>query len=169
MSEPIRGRVVRIGDDVDTDVMLPGAYLNLSDRESLAPHLLETYDPEIAARIAPGDVIVAGRNCGTGSSREHAPLAMLGRGVQAIVAVSFARIFQRNCINLGLPAIEHAEAARALRDGETVTLDLEAGRIDGESGSWELPPQPEFIADLVEAGGLVPWVRARLAARGGAA
>lgn len=161
----IRGRVVRIGDDVDTDVMLPGAYLNLSDPASLAPHLLETYDPQIAARIAPGDVIVAGRNCGTGSSREHAPLAMLGRGVQALIAESFARIFLRNCINLGLPAVEHAEAARALRDGQIVTLDLEGGRIRSGAREWTLPPQPPFIADLVAAGGLVPWVQARLAGR----
>jgi 3-isopropylmalate/(R)-2-methylmalate dehydratase small subunit len=165
VTAPIRGRVVRIGHDVDTDVMLPGAYLNLSDRESLAPHLFENYDPAIAAQIASGDVIVAGRNCGTGSSREHAPLAMLGRGVQAIIAESFARIFLRNCINLGLPVVEHEAAARALRDGEIVTLDLEAGWIRSDAGEWTLPPRPAFIAHLLEAGGLVPWVQTRLAAR----
>jgi 3-isopropylmalate/(R)-2-methylmalate dehydratase small subunit len=103
----ISGRVVRIGDDVDTDVMLPGAYLNITDPQELGTHLLETYsDPEVGKRIEAGDILVAGRNCGMGSSREHAPLAMIGRGVQAVVAVSFARIFQRNCINLGLLAIE---------------------------------------------------------------
>jgi 3-isopropylmalate dehydratase small subunit len=162
----ITGRVVRIGDDVDTDVMLPGKYLNVTDPEELAPHLLETYsDPEVGRRIAPGDVIVAGRNCGMGSSREHAPLAMIGRGVQAVVAESFARIFQRNCINLGLLAIEQPEAARALRDGDEVTIDTAAGRITWEGGEASLPPQPPFIQEMLARGGIVEWARHRLAER----
>jgi 3-isopropylmalate/(R)-2-methylmalate dehydratase small subunit len=167
MTDPvISGRVVRIGDDVDTDVMLPGAYLNITDPQELGTHLLETYsDPEVGRRIAPGDVLVAGRNCGMGSSREHAPLAMIGRGVQAVVAVSFARIFQRNCINLGLLAIEQPEAARALRDGDTVTIDTGAGRISWDGGDAELPPQPPFIQDLLARGGIVEWTRHRLAQR----
>jgi len=162
----ISGRVVRIGDDVDTDVMLPGAYLNITDPTELGTHLLETYsDPDVGRRIEPGDIIVAGRNCGMGSSREHAPLAMLGRGVQAVVAVSFARIFQRNCINLGLLAIEQPEAATALRDGDTVTIDSSAGRITWDGGEASLPPQPQFIQDLLAQGGIVEWARHRLEER----
>jgi len=165
MSAPISGRVVRLGDDVDTDVILPGAYLNLTDPEELGRHLLETYDPEVAAKVAPGDVIVAGRNMGMGSSREHAVLALKGRGVQAVVADSFARIFLRNCLNLGLPAIAHPEAAAALRDGETVEVDLEHGLLAGETERWTLPRQPPFLTDLLHDGGLVPWVRRRLSQR----
>jgi 3-isopropylmalate dehydratase small subunit len=162
----LSGRVVRIGDDVDTDVMLPGAYLNITDPQELGAHLLETYsDPEVGRRIAPGDIIVAGRNCGMGSSREHAPMAMIGRGVQAVVAVSFARIFQRNCMNLGLPAIEQPEAAAALRDGDTVTIDAGAGRITWSDGEAEMPPQPPFIQELLASGGIVAWARQRLAER----
>lgn len=164
--EIIRGRVVRIGDDVDTDVMLPGAYLNITDPAELGTHLLETYsDPDVGGRIAPGDVLVAGRNCGLGSSREHAPLAMIGRGVQAVVAVSFARIFQRNCINLGLLAIEQPEAATAMRDGDTVTIDTRAGRIAWDGGEARLPPHPPFIQDLLAQGGIVAWARRRLEER----
>lgn len=158
----IAGRVVRLGDDVDTDVMLPGAYLNVTDPEELGRHLLEGYDPQVASRVAPGDVVVAGTNLGAGSSREHAVLAMQGRGVQAVVAASFARIFLRNCLNLGLPAIEHPEAARALADGERVEIDLAGGELRGEHAAWALPPQPDFLTDLLRDGGLVPWVRRRL-------
>lgn len=165
MSELIEGRVVRLGDDVDTDVILPGAYLNMTEPEQLAPHLLEGYDPEVAQRVQQGDVLVAGSNMGMGSSREHAVLAMKGRGVQAVVAESFARIFLRNCLNLGLPAIEHPAAAAALRDGETVTIDLPNGVMRSEGEQWELPPQPPFLTELLHDGGLVPWVRRRLQQR----
>jgi 3-isopropylmalate/(R)-2-methylmalate dehydratase small subunit len=158
----IEGRVVRLGDDVNTDVIIPGAYLNLTDPEELGQHLLEGYDPEVAARVSAGDVLVAGRNMGAGSSREHAVLAMRGRGVQAVIAESFARIFLRNCLNLGLPAIEHPDAARALAAGERVRLDLAAGTLAGEHDCWALPPQPPFLTELLADGGLVPWVRRRL-------
>ncbi|MCO8269105.1 3-isopropylmalate dehydratase small subunit [Actinoplanes sp. TRM 88003] len=156
------GGVVRIGDNVDTDMMVPGAYLNVTDPELLAPHLLEAYDPAVTARIVPGTILVAGSNLGMGSSREHAQLALRGRGVQAVIAESFARIFFRNCVNLGLPVIEHPSAARALRDGAPVTVDLAAGRMSSEGAEWAIPPAPPFIAELVAAGGLVPWVRNRL-------
>lgn len=162
MSSSLTGRVVRIGDNVDTDVMIAGAYLNVTDPAELGTHLFETYSPEIAARIARGDIIVAGRNCGMGSSREHAPLAMLGRGIQAVIAVSFARIFFRNCINLGLPVIEHPEAAAALEDGADVTVDFENAQLTDREHSWRLPEQPPFLAELIGAGGLVSWVRNRL-------
>jgi 3-isopropylmalate/(R)-2-methylmalate dehydratase small subunit len=158
----LAGRVVRVGDNVDTDVILPGAYLNVTDPAELGRHLLEGYDPDVAARVTTGDIIVAGRNMGTGSSREHAVLAIRGRGVQAVIAETFARIFLRNCLNLGLPAIEHAEAAHALGEGERVEIDLVAGTLTGESETWRLAPQPPFLTELLAAGGLVPWVRHRL-------
>jgi 3-isopropylmalate/(R)-2-methylmalate dehydratase small subunit len=158
----IAGRVVRLGANVNTDVILPGAYLNMTDPAELGTHLLEGYDPEVAARVSAGDVLVAGRNMGAGSSREHAVLAMQGRGVQAVIAESFARIFLRNCLNLGLCAIEHPDAARALDDGEQVQIDLAAGTLAGEHDRWTLPPQPPFLTELLADGGLVPWVRRRL-------
>jgi 3-isopropylmalate/(R)-2-methylmalate dehydratase small subunit len=165
VSELIEGRVVRLGDDVNTDNILPGPYLNLTDPEQLGAHLLETYDTEIAARIRPGDVLVGGVNFGMGSSREQAQVAIQARGVAAIVAAGFARIFLRNCINVGLPAVESPEASAALRDGEIVRIDLASGLIRGEGESWPVPPQPPFLQELIDAGGLVPWVRQRLRER----
>lgn len=162
----IEGRVVRLGDDVNTDNILPGPYLNLTDPEELGKHLLETYDSEIATRIRPGDILVAGVNFGMGSSREQAQVALKARRVQAILAASFARIFLRNCINVGLPAVETPEASAALADGETIRVDLRAGMIEGERGSWSIPEQPPFLEELISVGGLVPWVRRRLAERG---
>lgn len=160
------GPVVRLGDDVDTDVMLPGKYLNLSAPEDLAPHLLETYDAGVAERVVPGTILVAGRNFGMGSSREHAPIAMIARGVQAVVADTFARIFYRNCVNLGLPAIAHPEAAAAIADGAIVTIDLLGGTISADGATWSIPPAPPFLTELLDAGGLVEWTRRRLAAQG---
>jgi len=166
MKGPITGRVVRLGDDVNTDMMLPGAYLNLTEPEDLAPHLLETYhDPEVPRRIQRGDILVAGRNCGTGSSREHAQLAAMGRGISAIVAVSFARIFQRNCLNVGLLAIENAEAAAAVTDGDELTIDLQAGELRWSTGTVVLPPQPPFVQEMIDSGGIVGWVQKRLKER----
>jgi 3-isopropylmalate/(R)-2-methylmalate dehydratase small subunit len=167
LEQPIEGRVVRVGDNVNTDVIIAGPYLNLSDPVELGTHLLETYDPELSARLAAGDVLVAGENFGSGSSREQAPIAILGRGIPVVIAASFARIFLRNAINLGLPAIESREAAAALSSGERVRIDLRAGDIVGESsGSFSVPPTPPFLAAIIDAGGLVPWVRARLASTG---
>ncbi len=162
MSGTIEGRVVRLGDDVNTDNILPGPYLNLTDPAELGEHLLETYDTEIAARVQPGDVLVAGLNFGMGSSREQAQVALQARGVAAIVAAGFARIFLRNCINVGLPAIESPQASAALRDGQTVRIDQAAGLIECEGHSWQVPPQPPFLEELIGAGGLVPWVRRQL-------
>ncbi len=161
----IEGRVVRLGDDVNTDNILPGPYLNLTDPVELGRHLLETYPGGVGERVREGDVLVGGRNFGMGSSREQAQVALLARGVQAIVAVGFARIFLRNCINLGLPVVESPEAAAALEDGEIVRLDLGGGTVGGRGGEWSIPAQPPFIAELIDAGGLVPWVRSRLAAQ----
>jgi 3-isopropylmalate/(R)-2-methylmalate dehydratase small subunit len=160
----VQGRVVCLGDDVNTDLILPGPFLNLTDPAALGEHLLEGYDPAVGARVAPGDVLVAGRNFGTGSSREQAPVAILARGVQAVVAASFARIFLRNALNLGLLVVESAEAAAACRDGDHVRIDPVAGVVERlEGGSWPLPPHPPFLRELLAQGGLVPYVRRRLA------
>jgi 3-isopropylmalate dehydratase small subunit len=159
----IAGRVVRVGDDVDTDVIIPGPYLSLTDAAALGEHLLEGYDPELSRRLRPGDVLVAGENFGCGSSREQAPVAILARGIPAVIAASFARIFLRNAINLGLPVIESREAAAALRDGEIVHIDVLGGEIRGErAGAFAVPGAPPFLAEIIARGGLVPWVRDRL-------
>lgn len=163
----LEGRVVRLGDDVNTDNVLPGPYLNLTDPAELGRHLLETYPGGVGERVREGDVLVGGRNFGMGSSREQAQVALLARGVQAIVAASFARIFLRNCLNLGLPVVESPEAAAALEEGETVRIDLAAGTIAGRAGEWSVPAQPPFLAELISAGGLVPWVRRRLSEQRG--
>ena len=160
----IEGRAIVLGDDVNTDNILPGPYLNLTDPQELGEHLLETYDPEIAARVRPGDILVGGRNFGMGSSREQAQVALRARGVQAIIAHSFARIFLRNTINLGLPAIESPEAAAAIRDGDVVRIDPEAGVVERAEDRWRIPPQPPFIAEIAGDGGLVEWTRRRLKA-----
>ena len=162
----IKGRVVKVGNDVNTDLILPGPYLNLSDPQELGRHAMEGYDPELARDLCPGDIIVAGENFGCGSSREQAPVALLARGIGAVVAASFARIFLRNAINLGLPALESREAATALSGGETIRIDWSAGTIETLDGRrFQAPAQPPFIADLIAAGGLIPWVERRLAAR----
>jgi 3-isopropylmalate/(R)-2-methylmalate dehydratase small subunit len=168
MNHELSGRAVRIGDDVNTDLILPGAYLNLTEPEALGRHLLEGYDPELGKAVQPGDVLVAGKDFGAGSSREQAPIAMLARGVQAVVAASFARIFLRNALNLGLLVVESPEAVAATQTGDRLRIDLHAGVIErAEGGSFTFPPQTGFVEDLVEAGGLVPWVRTRLQERDG--
>ncbi len=157
------GRAVVLGDDVNTDNILPGPYLNLTDPQELGRHLLETYPGDAGARIEPGDVIVAGENFGMGSSREQALLAIDGRGVSAVLAASFARIFLRNAINVGLRAAECPDAAAAVRDGERVRIDFSAGVVESEGRRWPIAPTPPFVEEIVGAGGLVPWARARLA------
>ena len=162
----IRGRVIRLGDDVNTDSLLAGRYLNLTDPAELGAHLLETYDGDAGARVRAGDILVAGPNFGSGSSREQAPVAIQARGIRAIVAASFARIFLRNAINLGLPVFECAAAAAALQDEERIEIDREAGTLQAQSGeTFSLPPTAPFIRELLDAGGLVPWVRLRLGER----
>jgi 3-isopropylmalate dehydratase small subunit len=158
----IEGRAIRLGHHVNTDNILPGAYLNITDRQELGSHLLETYPGEVGARVRAGDVLIAGVNFGMGSSREQAQLAILARGVQAIVAASFARIFLRNCVNVGLPIVESPRAAAAIPDGALVRIDLAAGLIACDDDRFAVSPQPPFVAEIVNAGGLVLWARERL-------
>ena len=157
------GRAIVYGDNVDTDVIIPARYLNLSDPHQLAAHAMEDIDPGFAERVQPGDIIVGGANFGCGSSREHAPLVLKECGVSCIVAVSFARIFYRNAINIGLPILECEQAARAILDGHRVRIDLAAGLIeDIETGrSFQAQPFPAFIQAIIDNGGLINSIKAR--------
>lgn len=153
-----QGRVWKYGDHINTDVIIPARHLSLSTAEDLARYCMEDLDESFAAEVRPGDVIVAGDNFGCGSSREHAPLAIKGAGVSCVVAVSFARIFYRNAINVGLPIIECPEAVASARSGHQVVVDLEVGQVrnltTGEVHSAE--PYPPFLMEIIQAGGLVP-------------
>jgi len=167
----VRGLVHRLGDHVDTDVIIPGRYLTLREPAALGRHCLEGLDPGFGARVRPGDVLAVGRNFGSGSSREHAVLALKGAGVSAVVAESVARIFHRNAINLALPVVVCPEAARGLEAGEPVEVDFGAGMIRQGDRAWAIPPFQGEIAAILAAGGLVPHVRTWLSAqdRGSAA
>ena len=162
----IRGKAWKFGDDVDTDLIIPARYLNTSDVSELAKHCLEPVNRSWAGKVAPGDIIVAGRNFGCGSSREHAPLAIKGVGVGAVVAVSFARIFYRNAFNIGLPVIEAPEAAAAVAEGDEIEISLEDGKITAGGRSYPFSPIPDFMMDLVRAGGLMPWLKEEIGSGG---
>jgi 3-isopropylmalate/(R)-2-methylmalate dehydratase small subunit len=151
-------RVWKFGDDVDTDAIIPGRFLTLYDPGELARHVFEGTREDFAAQAAPGDVIVAGRNFGCGSSREHAPLALKGAGITMVIARSFARIFYRNAINTGvLPLV--CEQADAIVEGSEIRVILEEGVIEAEGERYPIEPVPGFFKDIVEAGGLVAWAQ----------
>ena len=156
-------KVYKYGDNVDTDVIIPARYLNAPDEKSLASHCMEDIDADFASTVEQGDIIVAGSNFGCGSSREHAPLAIKACGVKCVIAPSFARIFYRNSINIGLPIMESAEAATAIQAGDTVSVDFASGIITDETQnkSWQAAPFPEFVERIIEAGGLLNSLKAR--------
>ena len=159
----IEGRAVVIpGDDVDTDVMYPGQFLNIEDPELMKAHLFEGYDPALRDQLGPDTIIVAGANFGLGSSREHVVQAMKAWGVRCLVGVSFARIFRRNAVNLGLPALECAGAAGAARPGSQIRIDTDSGEVDVDGQVFGAQPVPAFVVDLACSGGLVPWAREQL-------
>jgi 3-isopropylmalate/(R)-2-methylmalate dehydratase small subunit len=164
IADRIEGTVHRFGDDVDTDAILPGRYLAQRDPALLGRHCLEGLDPGFAARVRPGDILAVGRNFGCGSSREHAVIALKAAGVAGIVAVSAARIFHRNAINLGLPVVIAPLAASALRDGVPARIDLAAGLIRQGDDAWPAPAFTGEVRAILDAGGLVPHIRAALAA-----
>lgn len=153
----IRGRVFKYGNDVDTDVIIPARYLNTTSESELASHCMEDIDPDFVKKVRPGDIIVAGDNFGCGSSREHAPIAIKASGVKLVIAASFARIFYRNSINIGLPIWECPEAAAAIANGDEAEADLAAGTItDVTTGkTFIAQPFPPFIQNIIEAGGLI--------------
>ncbi len=166
MQTVLEGRVWTLGRDVDTDQIISGKYLTILDPNELKKHVFEIALPEFAAGARAGDLIVAGENFGSGSSREHAPQAMRAIGVGAVVADSFARIFFRNAINLGIPAIEAPGVRAIFTQGDTGRVDLGAGRVTNltSGASVAFPPLPHHLLELLEAGGLVEKVRRELAA-----
>lgn len=163
MQTKLKGKAWTYGDNVDTDAIIPARYLNTADPAVMAAHCMEDIDTSFAGSVRKGDVIAASSNFGCGSSREHAPLAIKSAGVSCVIAPSFARIFYRNAINIGLPILECAEAVRIAKDDE-IEVDLETGKITNVSKgeSYTAQPFPDFLTKLIGVGGLVPYVRARL-------
>ncbi|MBQ8351222.1 MAG: 3-isopropylmalate dehydratase small subunit [Clostridia bacterium] len=155
------GNVIKYGDNVDTDVIIPARYLNTIDKKELASHCMEDLDRDFAKKVRPGDIMVAGNNFGCGSSREHAPIAIKESGISLVIAKSFARIFYRNAINIGLAILECPEAAEAIENGNVVEADLDAGILyDRTTGKqYKTQPFPAFIQKIIENGGLVESIR----------
>ena len=164
MNTILTGKVWKYGDNVDTDVIIPARYLSAIAPEELAPHCMEDIDEAFVKNVQKNDIIVAGHNFGCGSSREHAPIAIVGAGISCVIAISYARIFFRNAINVGLPILECPEAVEGIARGDTVEVDLEKGVIANKTTNktWTASPFPRFLRELIGAGGLVPWVRGRL-------
>jgi 3-isopropylmalate/(R)-2-methylmalate dehydratase small subunit len=158
------GTAFKYGDNVDTDVIIPARYLDTRDPDELAGHCMEDIDPAFVKNVKKGDVLVAGENFGCGSSREHAPLAIKARGISCVIAASFARIFYRNAINIGLPILESKDAASGIRTGDRVSVNLGAGTIrDITTGeSWRSEPFPVFMQEIINAGGLIHRTRRKL-------
>lgn len=154
--------VVVEGDNIDTDVLYPGSFLNIDDPDAMKPYLFEGLDPTIRDRLEPSCVLVVGDNFGSGSSREHVPLAMKAWGVGCVLGHSFARIFHRNCINLGLPVVTSPRAAAAAVAGTRIHIDTDDGAIEVSGERYEIAPLPEFMTEMIDSGGLVEWVKARL-------
>ena len=157
------GRVWKYGDDVNTDVIFPGRYTyQIMSPEEMARHALEDLDPDFASNVRPGDVVVAGKNFGCGSSREQAAACLKAAGVQAVVAQSFARIFFRNAINLGLAVLQCEEAGKALEKGDAVEIDFAGGRILSSKGTFPFLPLPDSVISILEAGGLIEYTKRKL-------
>jgi 3-isopropylmalate/(R)-2-methylmalate dehydratase small subunit len=148
-------RCWKFSDNVSTDEILPSQYMTLTDKSELALHLMENVRPDLARELGQGDIVVGGDNFGYGSSREHAPLAMKGAGVGAVVAKSFARIFFRNCINIGLPAITCPKAAESIQDSDSADIDLAGGVVLSGGAAYEFEPFPDFVVEYITEGGLI--------------
>jgi 3-isopropylmalate/(R)-2-methylmalate dehydratase small subunit len=153
--------VVIAQDNVDTDVLYPGTYLNIEDPEQMSAHLFEGLDPRLRDELGPDTILVVGENFGTGSSREHVPLAMKASGVSCLVGKSFARIFRRNCLNLGLPLVDCPEAVAGAAAGSRMEIDLDGGVVTVDGSAFEIAPMPDFMRRMVDAGGLIAWLRER--------
>jgi 3-isopropylmalate/(R)-2-methylmalate dehydratase small subunit len=156
----LTGKVWKFGDDVDTDAIIPARYLNVSDPFELAAHCMEDIDPDFMKKISKGDIIVADKNFGCGSSREHAPLAIKTAGISCVIAKSFARIFYRNSINIGFPILECEEAASKISEGDQIEIDLSSGAIINltKKETYNAQPFPEFMQKIISAGGLMNYV-----------
>ena len=158
----VKGKVHKFGSDVDTDVIIPARYLNTASAEELAAHCMEDIDPDFVKNVKAGDIIVAEDNFGCGSSREHAPIAIKASGVSLVIANTFARIFYRNSINIGLPILECPEAVKNIRAGDVVSRDLAKGEIVNETTGqkFKAEPFPEFIQNIIDKGGLIASIKA---------
>jgi len=163
----LKGKVLKYKDNVDTDVIIPARYLNTSDPKELAAHCMEDIDKEFVKRVKSGDVMVAGKNFGCGSSREHAPIAIKESGISCIIAETFARIFYRNSINIGLPILECPQAAKEIEDGDEVSVNIKSGEIVNlTSGKkYQAQPFPPFMMELMEVGGLINYVKGKMAGK----
>lgn len=159
-----RGLVCRFGNDIDTDAIIPARYLNTSDPEDLAKHLMEDMDKDFPRKVKTGDIIVAGKNFGCGSSREHAPVAIKAAGIQAVIAKSFARIFYRNAFNIGLPIFESSEASEKIKEADEIEIDADNGIIKNVTAheDYKANPIPPFMQELIAAGGLVEWTKKKI-------
>lgn len=155
----IEGKVHVLGDSVDTDGMIPGRYMPLSDPKEIAKHIFEEIDPGFVKRVASGDILIAGKNFGMGSGREHAPLGLKALGIGCIVASSFARTFFRMAVDLGLQTATCPEAVSVAKDGDRARVDTVTGLVQIGERRFQTEPLPQFIRDIVDAGGLAPWVR----------
>jgi len=160
----LKGSVIKYGDNVDTDVIIPARYLSTADPQELAKHCMEDLDPDFASKDPVGKIIVAGHNFGCGSSREHAPIAIKASGISCVIAADFARIFYRNALNIGLAIIECPEASAAIDENSLIDIDFTTGYIhDLTSGEkYKMTPFPEFMTELIAAGGLVPYTKKQL-------
>ena len=163
----INDRVIKYGDNVDTDVIIPARYLNTSDEAELASHCFEDLDKDFKYKVKGRKVIVGGENFGCGSSREHAPLSIKASGIRAVIASSFARIFYRNAINIGLPVIVSRTASSGISDGDALEIDLDRGVIEDITSKkkYEVPPLPSFIQDVIASGGYINYTKKRLGGR----
>ena len=158
-----QGKVFRYKDNVDTDVIIPARYLNTSVPSELAKHCMEDIDKDFVNNVQAGDIIVADKNFGCGSSREHAPIAIKASGISCVIASTFARIFYRNAINIGLPIIECEEAVKGIKAGDTVSVDFDTGLITNETTgkTFQGEPYPEFMQNIIKAGGLIRYINAK--------
>ena len=156
-----KGSVIKLGDNIDTDLIIAARYLSTADPVELAEHFMEDYDPEIIKRINHGDIIVAGKNFGCGSSREHAPIAIKGAGISCVIAENFARIFYRNSLNIGLAIIESKEASEDIEDGDEIRVDFQTGEIENitKGKVYKGQAYPPFISNIIKSGGLVGYVK----------
>ena len=159
----VSGKAVVVkGTNIDTDVLYPGIYLNIDDPEQMKPYLFEGLDPHLRDELQGDTVLVVGENFGMGSSREHVPLAMKAWGVRCVLGVSFARIFHRNCINLGLPVVSCPDAVAAAEPGSQISIDAASGVVDVDGRGFQAAPIPPFMLEMIKCGGLISWARDKL-------
>lgn len=161
MDKMLKGKVWKFGDDIDTDIIIPGRYLVLTEEKELAEHVMEGLDPEFHKKVVEGDIMVAGKNFGCGSSREHAPIALKSAGISAVVAESFARIFYRNAINVGLPLLESKNISKNVDEGDEIQIDMEKGILKNlkTEEEFKIIGLPDFMLGILENGGLIPYLQ----------